>query len=493
MAVPNITSDTATFLGSIGATGYSRNDSIGGFNGGGVVNAYDLSRYFSFKATEKAAYQLTLSTTDTSFKDELIGRISNDAAKVTLNPGKSITTGSVVFTPQTISELFIQSATASTPLDDRTRGNYSFTIKPIDYFPDNVVTYDLKSSYSQDQSISLKQLYVHDKEGWQDVQSLTMQVINSAGNVIKETSSTSFTQGAERTEWAQTNLNQSLKDIAPGNYTVRFKGSDKSGSSDPFDNKITITAAAPIKYRDFNGDGKPDIIVQNVNQGWSGIWEMNGTTPTNKFTLLPTTSGAKISGMGDFNGDGKPDIILQNLNQGWSGIWEMNGTTPTNKFTLLPTTSGVISGVGDFNGDGKPDIILQGVDQSWSGILEMNGTTPTKWTALPTTSGVVCGVGDFNGDGKDDIVLQGVDQSWSGILEMNGTTPTKWTALPTTSGMKILGVGDFNGDGKSDIMLQNSNQSVSGIWTMNGAIPTAWTQLPITNGASIIQIGQSSQ
>ena len=101
---------------------------------------------------------------------------------------------------------------------------------------------------------------------------------------------------------------------------------------------LTPPSLSTSVKRDFNGDGQTDILLQNVNQGWSGIWEMNGTTPT-KFTALPTTNGATIAGIGDFNGDGQTDILLQNVNQGWSGIWEMNGTTPT-KFTALLTTNG---------------------------------------------------------------------------------------------------------------------------------------------------------
>ena len=431
-----------TSLGEIGAKGFSdyTNDV------GGLVNGqsyYNLDHDLYFNTSEKAVYQVTLSTTNTTF----VGYV---AANLTLN-GNSIAGDIITRTAPTTSYNFTNNIASTEYVLDINRANpdnidansktlvsYNLTIKPIDYFPDNVVTYDLKSSYSQDQSISLKQLYVHDKEGWQDVQSLTMQVINSAGNVIKETSSTSFTRWDGGTEWAQTNLNQSLKDIAPGNYTVRFKGSDKSGSSDPFDNKITITAAAPIKYRDFNGDGQTDIILQNADQSVSGIWGMNGTKPTS-WTALPSTGGLKIAGIGDFNGDGKPDIILQNADKSVSGIWGMNGTTPTS-WTALPSTSGLkIAGIGDFNGDGQTDILLQNADQSVSGIWGMNGTTPTSWTALPSTSGLkILGVGDFNGDGKPDILLQNADKSVGGIWGMNGTTPTSWTALPGTSGLSII-------------------------------------------------------
>jgi hypothetical protein len=41
-------------------------------------------------------------------------------------------------------------------------------------------------------------------------------------------------------------------------------------------------------------------------------------------------------GTGDFNNDGKPDIILNNLNSNWNTVWLMNGTNYAG-FANLPT------------------------------------------------------------------------------------------------------------------------------------------------------------
>jgi hypothetical protein len=63
------------------------------------------------------------------------------------------------------------------------------------------------------------------------------------------------------------------------------------------------------------------------------IWEMNGTSITTSATL-PNPGITQIAiGTSDFNGDGKADILFQNIT-GTPLIWEMNGTSVATTFTL---------------------------------------------------------------------------------------------------------------------------------------------------------------
>jgi hypothetical protein len=258
----------------------------------------------------------------------------------------------------------------------------------------------------------------------------------------------------------------------------------RSAGSNPI---ATVTGAFSAwgKKNDFSRDGFTDIVLQNLSEGWSGVWTM--LAGVRGWNGLPSANGATIAAIGDLNNDGKSDIIYQNLAQGWSGFRTQDGTTTLN-WTGLPSTSGAtIVDIGDLNNDGKNDIILQSLTGGWSGVWTMNGTTVTGWAGLPATSGAtIAGVGDFNGDGKNDIVLQNLSQGWSGVWTMNGTTVTGWAALPTTAGATIASVGNFSGDLTSDIVLQNLSQGWSGIWTMNGTTVTGWAALPTTAGATIV-------
>ena len=58
----------------------------------------------------------------------------------------------------------------------------------------------------------------------------------------------------------------------------------------------------------------------------------------------------------DFDGDGKSDILLQNVVDGSCYVWELNGTSQLVDNGFVGWTPGkdwVAKGTGDFNGDGK--------------------------------------------------------------------------------------------------------------------------------------------
>jgi len=89
---------------------------------------------------------------------------------------------------------------------------------------------------------------------------------------------------------------------------------------------------------DFNGDGKSDILWRNIS-GEVYFWFMNGTTissggsPGSPAPDASTVGGSdlgngwNILGVGDYNGDGKADILWQDLNTGEIYVWLMSGTT----------------------------------------------------------------------------------------------------------------------------------------------------------------------
>ena len=72
--------------------------------------------------------------------------------------------------------------------------------------------------------------------------------------------------------------------------------------------------------RDFNGDGKADILWQNTS-GTPAIWAMNGTNSPVGAALPNPGPTWHATATGDFNGDGKSDILWQNDN-GTPAIWD---------------------------------------------------------------------------------------------------------------------------------------------------------------------------
>ena len=327
MADTNGTKGTATNIGYIEAQGYSDSNSVGGYTPG-TDFIYDRADFFRFNAYQRGTYQLIVSTPNTSFVGEVDAQLTKADSSALLESAyitSSAKTASFEFGNYLANTDYVLSIYRfifdSSPASQKTQVDYNFTIKPINYYPDEPIVYDLKSSYRQDESISLKELYVGDLDGWGDVKELKMQIVDSAGKFIKETSSSSFTQWSGGTTYAQTSLNQSLKDVAPGNYTVRFEAFDrKSSFSDPVKRQITITAADPLttitdfkkdptKYmgsiRDYDGD----------NLGSSNSWKLLGDV--------------------DIQGDGDLESILVNPAIGrFASVGAINGNVDFTKYGL---------------------------------------------------------------------------------------------------------------------------------------------------------------
>ncbi|HWZ94317.1 MAG TPA: glycoside hydrolase family 88 protein [Opitutaceae bacterium] len=224
---------------------------------------------------------------------------------------------------------------------------------------------------------------------------------------------------------------------------------------------------------DFNGDGKPDLILQNTVNGQRAIWLMSDTTYVSSVSLGTITPDWQIAGAADFNGDGKPDLIWQNTKNGQRAIWLMNGTTYLRSVSLgTVTPDWQIAGAADFNGDGNSDLIWQNTKNGQRAIWLMNGTTYLSSVSLGTVTPDwdIVGAADFNGDGNSDLIWQNTKNGQRGIWLMNGTTYVSSIGLGTVStDWNLVGAADFNGDGKPDLIWQDTASDECAIWLMNGA------------------------
>src|SRR5262249_46574313 len=129
-----------------------------------------------------------------------------------------------------------------------------------------------------------------------------------------------------------------------------------------------------IAVNDFNGDGKLDLAVANVESEDVSVLIGTGAggfgaplnlaigvpTPTGCFAFLCDTAlGPNSVAAGDLNGDGKSDLAVSNARSGTVSVLLGNGTggfsTPTDFAVGTQPVSVVVS---DFNGDGKKDLAI---------------------------------------------------------------------------------------------------------------------------------------
>src|SRR5262249_6417142 len=124
--------------------------------------------------------------------------------------------------------------------------------------------------------------------------------------------------------------------------------------------------------------------------------------------------------VGDFNGDGRPDLVVANGDAypffGNTTIRVLLGNGDGSFHAAVPDTAGVDPrsvAVGDFNGDGVPDLAVGSfgtyLDFSDSGVSVLTGNGDGSFQAPvlyhTEASPMAVAVGDFNGDGAPDLAL----------------------------------------------------------------------------------------
>ncbi|MFC5490815.1 beta strand repeat-containing protein [Dokdonella soli] len=279
-----------------------------------------------------------------------------------------------------------------------------------------------------------------------------------------------------------------LNTTAPGAATSSFAAQQTFATGS---NPYSVTAA------DVNGDGKPDLIVANLNDNTVSVL-LNTTAPgaaTPTFATQQTFATGSIPvavTAADVNGDGKPDLIVANRNANTVSVL-LNTTAPgaaTPSFAPQQTFAtgwnprSVIPA--DVNGDGKPDLIVANQSDNTVSVL-LNMTAPGAATpsfAPRQTFGTGTGpdsvtAADVNGNGKPDLIVANRGDNTVSVL-LNTTAPGAIT--PSFAAQQTFATGttpysvtavDVNGDGKPDLIVANGSNTVSVL--LNTAAPGAAT------------------
>ncbi len=220
------------------------------------------------------------------------------------------------------------------------------------------------------------------------------------------------------------------------------------------------TANAPryIAIQDLDGDGKPDIAVDSGNSQTISLFLNTSSGGHISFapqgpladTLLPGGVGQIL--LMDFDGDGKPDIIV--LGDSLLVLGNMSTAGHLSFHTIFHGPTGGSAVAADFDGDGKPDLALLG-----NGVITIYSYTNPAFT-IPT-SGYALAAGDLNGDGKPDLVtsnssfMNPVVSVYHNITTSIGhpnftETDYSFDFYHGTDGP--VAIGDADGDGKPDVV-----------------------------------------
>jgi len=228
--------------------------------------------------------------------------------------------------------------------------------------------------------------------------------------------------------------------------------------------------ATHLVIGDFNNDGKADLVVRAERTVAVLIGDGSGGFGAPITTTFPSLDGGPGTGIdlsgtagrglaaADFNGDGKLDLALGNLNRvaiahgdgtGHFGLAYSYGIG--NDFRLVNDLA-----IADFNRDGKPDVAALTWFTPGSLIVAFGdgfGVNGGRYYggSLNETSPRGMVVADFNGDHNLDIVARLDGGAWLSLGDGSGNFTETFTGIfPVGSVDGTFASGDFNCDGNAD-------------------------------------------
>ncbi len=218
----------------------------------------------------------------------------------------------------------------------------------------------------------------------------------------------------------------------------------------------------PLVLKDYDGDGRIDVLTGGLNSGTEFVLLKN--TGTNNFTNLSLPCGYDVDDVTclfiDLNKDGIQEIVALSYFK-FINIFSQSGGTFQYEQRLVfggPAYRGLTV---DMNKDGLLDIVsCSQISGSVAVYLnEGNGAFASPTFSITEDNGLsAVQVADFNGDGFPDVAYCSVSTSTNGFINVNlsdanGKLTIKKTLM--NSGNTVLAAADFNNDGFIDLAATN--------------------------------------
>jgi uncharacterized protein (DUF2141 family) len=222
--------------------------------------------------------------------------------------------------------------------------------------------------------------------------------------------------------------------------------------------------AYSVTVADLNGDGKLDLVVANHGSHQISVLLGKGDGTFRPPVQYGVGSNPHAVAVADLDGDGQPDLVVANMKSHSVSVLPGNGDGtfgPPRSYAVGRRPSGLV--VADFNGDGQPDLAVANLHSNTVSVLLHRPPTPSRVHLGPPgfhpagkePSAVT--VADFNRDGKDDLAV--ADRSGGAVHLLYGRGDGTFRPAGRFAAGKepcAVAVGDFDRDGRPDLAVADS-------------------------------------
>ncbi|HWZ87222.1 MAG TPA: S8 family serine peptidase, partial [Polyangiaceae bacterium] len=220
---------------------------------------------------------------------------------------------------------------------------------------------------------------------------------------------------------------------------------------------------------DVNGDGRSELAVGygptvqllqgdgTALPGWPQNVDVHGGGSLTQFSPA----------IGDITGDGKPEVVVSNVNNEILA-WSAQGVLLTGFPKTIGTATRNRIALADIDGDGVKDIVAAD-DTGSIKVLRSNGSLVPGFP-VSVGSGIQenPSVADLDHDGKPEIVSV-IDGTLITVVSSTGVVKPGW---PKSGSFFFKGIGDLDGDGNLEIVTGGVHQVTA--FRLDGSVVAGW-------------------